>query len=158
MPSGGINKLLFESLLTDVDSTATENVGQLRADESGNIYIYLKGVANVALGWVVTYVPTTKAGPACIEIAGGAVGMVAVAMAAIVANKFGWFQIDGLNLKTKCDGSAAVGAAYIGGTTGGVDNNVVVGDLISGMFITVADSSNLCGVYMHYPHVTDESN
>ena len=144
--------------LTQVDSSALYNVGRRYMDETtGNVYIYLKGVANVLAGWVVTYNPTTTAGPAVVEIAGGVKGMVAVALAAVVANKFGWFQIAGLNLVVKCDTSAqAALPAMIGGTTGGVDHTVVTGDMIIGMFITVADSSNVCGVFMNYPSVTDE--
>ena len=144
-------------ILTQIDASALRSVGDRWQDENGNVYIYLKGVANVALGWVVVYNPTTTSVSQTTEIVGGAKGMVAVALAAVVAGKFGWFQIAGLNTVVKCDTSAAADLpAFIGGTTGGVDHTVVTGDMVIGMFITVADSSNVCGVFMNYPSVTDE--
>ncbi len=145
--------------LTQVDDSALYNVGRRYTNPNGDVYVYAQGVASVILGSVVVLMPTTTGLSATTLILGDAIGAVGVAMAAVVNAKFGWFQIAGLNLATQCDTSAtAPAAAYIGGTTGGVDHTVVVGDLVSGMFITVSDSSNLCGVYMSFPHVTNESN
>lgn len=150
-------QLLAPSDLTQVDSTALQTVGRRYTNPNGDVFVYLKGVANVAVGWVVSFIVTTTGLSTTKEIIADGVGDVGVALSAIVAGKFGWFQIAGLNLVVKCDTSAAIGAAYIGGTTGGVDHTAVLGDLIHGMQITVADSSNVCGVYMNFPSVTNAS-
>ncbi len=147
-------ELLAPTDLTQVDDTALLTVGRLYTDTNGDVYIYLKGVVNVLTGWVVSFIVTTTGLSTTAEIVTTAVGHVGVAMGAIVAGKFGWFQVAGLNLVCKCDTSAAIGQAYIGGTTGGVDDNAISGDLIHGMQIVVADSSNVCGVYLTYPSVT----
>ena len=149
--------LLSPTDLTSFDATALLTVGRYYTDPNGAVYVYLQGVANVAIGWVVSYIVTTIALATTKELITNAVGLVGVAMAATVAGKFGFFQVAGLNLATKCDTSAAIGAAYIGGTTGGVDDTAVLGDLIHGMQITVADASNVCGVNLAYPSVTNAS-
>ena len=149
-------KMLVPSI-TLVDSTAKFNLGQRYADEKGNVYIYLKGVGSVITGTVVSFKISSSTVTDTLRIVANAVGTVGVAMAAIIANKFGWFQIAGLNLVVECDASAAVGAAYIGGDTGAVDHTAAVGDLIHGMQITVADSSDFCGAFLSYPEVTDKS-
>ena len=144
--------------LATVDQTAKFDVGRIHTSEDGKAYIYLKGVASVAVGSVVTFIVTTPLLSTTALCVVSAVGHVGVAMGAVVAGDFGWFQIAGLNLVTKCDTSAAIGQAYIGGTTGSVDSTKVVGDMIVGMQITVADSSNVCGVYLTYPTVSNDSN
>ena len=143
--------------LTTVDQTALFTVGRQFTNTNGDVFVYLQGVVNVLVGWVVSYIVTTTGAATTKEIVADAVGNVGVALAAVIAGDFGWFQINGLNLVTKCDTSAAIGAAYIGGTTGGVDDNAAIGDLIHGMQIVVADASNVCGVYMTYPSVTNAS-
>lgn len=147
-----------DTLLATVDSSALFTVGRIHTAADGKAYVYLKGVASVVVGSVVSYIVTTPTVAVTKLAVVSAVGLVGVAMAAVVAGDFGWFQIAGLNLVTKCDGSAAIGQAYLGGTTGGVDSTKVVGDIIFGMQITVADSSGICGVFMTYPNCTNDSN
>ena len=145
--------------LTQVDATALRTVGErYRDDDTGKEYIYLKGVASVVVGTVVTYQITTTALSTTLRSATGGKGHVAVAMGVIVAAKFGWFQIAGLNLVTLADSSAAAGPAYLGGTTGGIDSTKVVGDHINNMVITVAESGGVVGVHMLYPYAFDDSN
>ncbi len=146
------------TMLTTVDQAAKYTVGRIYTAEDGKAYVYLQGVASVVAGSVVSYIVTTAAAATTKLAVVSAVGLVGVAMAAVVAGDFGWFQIAGLNLNTNCDSSAAIGQAYIGGTTGGVDSTKVVGDIIFGMQITVADASGTCGVFMTYPSCTNDSN
>ncbi len=143
--------------LTQVDASALQTVGRQYTSPNGDVYIYLQGVANVAVSWVVGYIVTATTTSTTTEVATGTKTSIAVALAAVTAGKFGWFQIAGFNTVVKCDGSAGIGPAYIGGTTGGIDSTVVVGDLITGMYITVAESTT-CGVYMNYPCSSDASN
>ena len=149
--------LLAPSDLTQIDQTALQTVGRIYTAPDGKAYVYLLGVASVVVGDVVSYIVTTPSAATTKRLVGDAVGHVGVAMGAVIAGDFGWFQIAGLNLDTVCDSSAAIGAAYIGGTTAAVDHNAAVGDLIHGMQIVVADSSGKCGVFMTYPSVTDKS-
>jgi hypothetical protein len=144
--------------LTTVDQTALFDVGRIHTAIDGKAYVYLEGVASCVTGSVVTYIVTTTGAATTALAIVSAIGHVGVAMAAVIAGDFGWFQIAGLNLVTQCDTSAAIGVAYIGGTTGGVDHTAVVGDRIDGMHITVADASNVCGVFMTYPGCSNTSN
>ena len=150
-------QLLAPSDLTQIDQTALQTVGRIYTNPIGAAYVYLLGVASVVVGDVVSYIVTTPSAATTKRLVGDAVGHVGVAMGAVIAGDFGWFQIAGLNLDTVCDSSAAIGQAYIGGTTAAVDHNAAVGDLIHGMQIVVADSSGKCGVFMTYPSVTDKS-
>lgn len=89
----------------DVDgptSVATANglgqrcpLGQEVRDDNGNTYIYVAGVASCAQGDWCFYVPGTFA---LTRLPAGTAtnGLLGVAMAAIVANCFGWLQIRGL--------------------------------------------------------------
>lgn len=91
------NKVNFAQvgLLTDIHTTQQNPLGQRVADDLGNEYIYLLGVASTAAGDWVKYVPGTFATARL--VANTAVsGLVAVAMAAIVASNWGWYQIFGL--------------------------------------------------------------
>ena len=144
--------------LTTVDQTALFTVGRIHHTVNGDAYVYLEGIGSVIVGSVVSFIVTTTGAATTALIITNAVGSVGVAMAAVVAGDFGWFQIAGLNLATACDTSAAIGQAYIGGTTGGVDDNAVVGDRIDGMQITVADASNLCGTFLTYPTCSNATN
>lgn len=136
-----------------IDDSATIPVGSQARDAAGNVYIYLQGIGSTIAGSVVTYNSLTGV---TALIAANAIGTVAVAMAAIVANKFGWYQIFGNNTVVSCDAGVVSGAAlYIDGTAGRIDDTVVAGDLVAGMFARSTDASNLCSVYMQYPFVTD---
>ncbi len=148
----------ISTMLARVDQTALYTVGRIYTAEDGKAYIYLQGVASVAVGSVVTFIVTTPLLATTKLAAVSLVGHVGVAMSAVVAGDFGWFQIAGLNLVTKADSSAAIGQAYIGGTSGNCDSTKVVGDMIVGMQITVAESGGVAGVFMTYPQASNDSN
>ena len=135
-------------------------------DEDGSEYIYLQGIASVAAGSWVTYDVTSTTGSTTALLAANGKGPVAIAMAAIVANKFGWFQIFGLNLAAKAisGGDAAAGAVVYGpATAGSVDDVAVAGDLLEGALFTVQEGevsagAGYAGVFITYPFVSDASN
>ena len=141
-----------------IDQTALFTVGRLYTDSNGDVYIYLEGIASTVAGDVVSFIVTTTGAATTARIITNAVGHVGVAIGALIGGDFGWVQVAGLNLATQMDASAVVGAAYIGGTTGGVDHNAVAGDRIDGMQIVVAESSGSGGVYMTYPAVNNATN
>lgn len=140
------------AVTASVDSSALVPVCTRAFDATGlNEYIYLLGVASTVAGSVVTFDRTSGA---TTLIAGNAVGPVAVAMAATVASTYGWYCIYG-TCTAACDTIADNAAVYIDGTAGRIDDAVVAGDLVAGMFSRSTDSSNFCTVELFYPFCTD---
>src|SRR5574342_501495 len=78
--------------LTDIDTSARNPVGmRVRDDATCAEFIYLKGVASTVAGSPVTYNTSFQS---ALTVT-GARGPVAFAMAATVANTWGWYQICG---------------------------------------------------------------
>lgn len=144
-------RTVLDGALTDIDSSAKVPVlTRYRADD-GKEYIYLKGIGSTIAGSFVTY---DEAGVTTL-IAANAVGPVAVAVAATVANKYGWYQVFGVCTTASTDTVAADKALYIDGTSGRADDAVVTGDLIVGAASMTSDTSNIATVFLSYPFVTD---
>lgn len=104
-------------------------------------FIYLKGVSSTAVGTVVIYNPddfsTTRA-------SANAIGPVAVAMSANVANQYGWYQISGkavVKAATVVDNATV----YISGTAGTLDDAVVDGDMVHLAKFASADGTPSAG-------------
>lgn len=97
----------------------------------GGEFIYLKGVASTQVGTLVDY--DLLAGTTTITPATGGTGPVAVAMAATVANKFGWYQIAGI-ATVRAPNAMVVGADIymLAATPGSVDDAVVANEGIIG--------------------------
>lgn len=91
-------------------------------------FIYLKGLADTAIGSWVTYNLddwTTAL------LAANAIGPVAVAMAAVdAATKGGWYQISGKAVGKALTGYADNGLVFATATAGSVDDTVVDGDMV----------------------------
>jgi len=157
------DKELFGSLLTLVETTRSERVGTIRGDEFGNKYIYLQGIASVALGSVVTYKITSRTACTMVLAVAGSKGHIAVAMAAVIASSYGWFQIEGWNEEVLAisGGDAAVGGrVFLTSTAGSIDDVVNEGDEIIGMQFTVQEGETTlgaayAGVYMNAARVLD---
>ncbi len=157
------DKELFGSLLTLVETTRSEDVGTVRSDEFGNKYIYLQGIASVALGSVVTYKITSLTACTMVLATTGSKGHIAVAMAAVVASSYGWFQIEGWTEEVLAisGGDAAVGGrVFLTGTAGQIDDVVTEGDEIIGMQFTVQEGettlgAGYAGVYMNAPRTLE---
>ena len=88
---------LIGAQLNEVDTSAKFQLGTLckGIDPVTGLgeFIYLGGGASVATGMFVTYNPSTLL--VTVNPVTGGRGPVAVALAAVVANTFGWFQICG---------------------------------------------------------------
>jgi len=139
---------------TVVDSSKKHELGSRAFDEDGNEYIYLQGVASTAAGSCVTY---DEAHATTLAIS-DAVGRVAIAMAAIVADKYGWYQIYGKN--TAAIAGAAITAdkqLYLSATAGSIDDADAAGDVIIGMISRSAGTaeSSPITVELNYPFVCD---
>lgn len=90
-------------------------------------FVYLKGVASTAVGSWVTY--NMDDGSTAL-LAANAIGPVAVAMSACVANQYGWYQINGKAVGKALTGYADDGLVYATATAGSVDDAVVAGDRV----------------------------
>ena len=134
-----------------VDSAATHPVLTRARDTAGNEYIYLKGVASTAAGTVVTF---DEAGLTTRAVA-NAQGRVAVAMAATVANTWGWYCIYGTCSASVLASFADNGKVYLTATDGSVDDTDVAGDAVIGMIGRSAISNGLATMELNYPVVMD---
>jgi len=138
--------------LTAVDDSQRNELGMLGQDKQGNEYVYLQGIASTVVGSVVLFGNSTAANFYVTALsATGAKGLVAIAMGAIVASKFGWYQIRGL-ASANFNGAAVAGAKLYSASTGKCDDAVVAGDQITGGVVadTVA-GSGLGPVGLFYP-------
>jgi hypothetical protein len=92
-------------------------------------FMYAKGVASTVVGSVVTI---DEAGVTALAAADGK-GRIGCAMAANVANNYGWYQIGGKGVAKVLTGFADDGICYLTATAGSVDDAAVAGDLVHGM-------------------------
>lgn len=90
-------------------------------------FIFLKGVASTEAGSWVTY--NLDDGSTTL-LAANAIGPVAVAMAATVANYSGWYQISGKAVGKALTGYVDNALVYATATAGSVDDAVVAGDRV----------------------------
>lgn len=126
--------------------------GQIQAGQNGSEFIFLKGVASLAAGDVVTYNRAT--GVTVRGVANG-IGKVGVSMVANTAATVGsWFQIKGLALANVATGFAAGAVTYLTATAGVVDDAKVTGDGILGCVSATAISSSQAYLDINYPYVT----
>lgn len=114
-----------------VDATQMAPLGTIRrfyhATYGEGEFIYLKGVANTAVGTWVTF---NMDDGSTARLAANAIGPVGVAMAATVANTFGWYQISGKAIGLAAAGYLDNGLVYATATAGTVDDAVVAGDRV----------------------------
>lgn len=110
-------------------------------DYGAGEFIYLKGAANTVAGSVVVYNADDFSTALA---AANAIGPVAVAMAASVADKFGWYQIQGKAV-VKAGTVADDALVYLTATPGTVDDAVVAGDRVKGAKFASADGTPATG-------------
>lgn len=124
-------------------------------DRGGGEFIYLKGVANTVVGsWVVYNADDFSTA----LIAPDAIGPVAVAMSANVADRFGWYAIQGKASAAAAD--VADGAkVYIDTAPGVCDDAVVAGDKVFNATWASDDdtATGRADVRIARPFCTDES-
>lgn len=148
--------------LDDVSSTARVPVGTRCQGIDGTYgpgeFIYLKGVASTAVGSLVTFYPDDYTTALLVA---NAIGQVAVAMAATVANTYGWYQIYG---KGACKVVAAVadnGLVYACATAGSGDDAATAGDRVKNAIFASATDGPATGyaeIELYYPLMDDGSS
>lgn len=118
-------------------------------------FIYLKGVGSTAVGSWVTY--NMDDGSTTLLVP-NAIGPVAVAMSANVADQYGWYQIQGKAVASAAD-VADNGKVYIDTVSGRCDDAVVAGDKVHNAKWASAEdtATNLAEVEIARPFCTDES-
>lgn len=118
-------------VITDTDTVARVPLGtRLHAYDpvyGDGEFIYLQGVASTAVGSWVTFL---QDGNTTALLAANAIGPVAVAMSANVANQYGWYQIYGKAVGLCLASYADNGLVYATATAGSVDDAVVAGDRV----------------------------
>jgi len=90
-------------------------------------FIYLQGLAATAVGSWVTFNADDNT---TALLAANAIGPVAVAMAATVANEYGWYQIFGKAVGKALASYADNGLVFATATAGSIDDAVVAGDRV----------------------------
>lgn len=118
-------------------------------------FIYLKGVANTAVGSAVAY---NAADFSTTLTVANDFAPVAFAMAANVANSYGWYQIFGLAVGKVATGFADNAVVYLTATPGVLDDAVVAGDRVKGCKGGSAigtPSAGLALLEISYPFVDD---
>ncbi len=152
---------LFSGSTAVIDDQAMHLLGTRSFDKDGNEYIYLKGVASTAAGDWVSF----DEAHATIRAIADAVGRIAIAMAAIVANKYGWYLIYGTHPTAAVKTAFADnGICYLTSTAGSVDDTDAAGDLVLGAIGRSAGNqgtpatASAAIVEISYPHVNDTAD
>lgn len=108
----------------------------------GGEFIYLKGAANTVIGSAALYAPDDWSTSL---LGANDIGSVGFAMAANVANQFGWYQIKGKAVG-KAGTVADNGNVYATATPGQVDDAVVAGDRVKNAKFASADGTPAAGL------------
>jgi len=153
MPSG--MKRIFQGKLTDIHSADKEGVGSHRI-EGDNEYIYLKGLASTVAGTLVSY---NKSYATALLLKGATkfFPFVAVAKAAIVASKYGWYQIAGVGSVMAAPSSSANVRCYTSKSNSGIlSTTSSTNTPIDGIMLTAGNSGSSAAAtacVMRYPAV-----
>jgi len=153
------------SKITAIDDSALVPLGTIvRAVDptyGEGEFIYLRGTASITTGLVVYYNGNTTANTAVLTTTSGVVdggSSLAVAMAAVVADKYGWFQIGGkaVVLKTATAiNPASTFKVYLSATAGRVMPTSVAGRQVIGArfhaVATVTTTTSTCVVTLNRP-------
>lgn len=120
-------------------------------------FIYCKGVASTVTGSVVTFYESDYT---TALLAADAKGQVAVAMRAITAGYYGWYQIRGKAI-AKCVAAVADnGLVYACATAGSIDDAATAGDRVKKAMTASATNgagTGLCYLEINYPFMDDGS-
>lgn len=121
-------------------------------------FIYLAGVASTAAGDVVFY--DQKAGTTVRAVHGGtgSNGPAAVAMSANSSTtNYGWYCIQG-SVPVNTATGASNAAVYLTSTAGQVDNAIVGGDRLDGIYFKAAASGGFATCQLSGPCLSDETS
>jgi hypothetical protein len=115
---------------------------------------YHRGVASVAAADACIL----SRGDAAIRTVAREKGPVGIAMAAIVADNYGWFQVKGRAIVNVAAAFADNTVVYLTGTAGTLDDAVVAGDIVYGARGASAIDTGQALIDLVYPHCADTDN
>lgn len=130
--------------IATTSTTANHKIGEIvqAYDASYGVgeFIYLLGVANTAVGDVVTYNSATG------QTTRAAVGAnlpqpIAIAMSANVASQYGWYQISGIARATKTATISLAAGVAVGIATVGRISKTASGKEVQGALVTAVASA-----------------
>lgn len=137
-------------VFTRVDTTAQYPLSTLARDAQDNEYIYLKGASGIAPNALIVY---SEGSFATAPAEHAFVGPMAVAMSAFGSGQFGWAQVRGTATVNIAESVTAYNQLYLTSTPGAVDDAIVAGDLIFGMFSLSGASSGTVPAWIDRPYV-----
>ena len=143
------DQLLGAQPIAVTDTVQRHKLGTIvRAEDpvqGGGEFIYLKGIGSTVVGSMVDY--DSNLGTTALSPATGGTGPVAVAMAANVANQFGWYQIGGVSA-VKAPNAMVAGADVfsLAATPGSVDDAAVAGEQILGAKVSTTTGTPAAGL------------
>jgi hypothetical protein len=159
MTYGSAENSLIGQPIEEVSTVAQHRLGdRFRCSDATygpGEFIYLQGVASTAVGSWVTF--NSDDGTTAL-LAANAIGPVAVAMSACVANRFGWYQIYGKAVGLALTGFVDNANVYATATAGSVDDAVVAGDRVKnckGASAVGTPSAGLAEFEIQYPVMDD---
>jgi hypothetical protein len=157
-----IDRIGLDQEITSTSTTQTYKTGmRIRCRDIGSTnrgegeFIYAKGVASVAVG---DYCVISPGGDAAIRAVARSIGPGGVAMAAIVASNWGWFQVKGRAIINVAASFADDLACYTTATAGTLDDAVVTGDLVYGARSAGAIDTGQALVDINNPFTGDTDN
>jgi len=143
----------------DIHDSQLNKLGLEAVGNDTMVYVYLQGIGSTVAGSVVTF---NSAGLTAL-IAADAKGPVAVATAAVVASKFGWYIRDtggssGASVMMAVN-SAASGNVGFETTAGSIGDDRAAGDKINGFYDAPASTTagSYSGARFSRPYVDDSS-
>lgn len=145
---------IYESSTTQQHALGTR-VRAIDVDYGEGEFVYLRGVANCVEGSFVTF--NADDGTTAL-LAANAIGPVAVAPVALVAGRFGWFQVYGKAVGKVSTGFVDNANVYATATAGEVDDAIVAGDRVKnckGASATGTPSAGLAEMELAYPFMDD---
>lgn len=157
-----IDRIGLDQAITDTSSTQKYKAGmQVRCRDLSSaargeaVFQYAKGVASVVAGDYCVISPNNDA---AIRAVARSIGQGGVAMAAIVASNWGWFQVYGAAVVNVAASFADDLACYLTATAGVLDDAVVTGDLVYGARSASAIDTNQAVIDLRYPFTGDTDN
>lgn len=136
-----------------IHDAAKNALGTVAFDANGNEYIYLKGVASTAAGSWVAYDDAGATALLDTDVATTLVGPLAIAMAAVVADKYGWYARVHKGVSAAAATVADNGKVFPTATAGTCDDTGTAGQQVIGAVWRSADSAGFATVQIDRPWV-----
>lgn len=125
--------------IDETSTTARHTLGTIVTAKSATYgageFIYLTGVANTAVGSVVSYNASTYQTELCATTK-RLPRPIAVAMSANGASAYGWYQISGIAVMKKATATCLVAKGAVGVKTTGLINTTATGVEVIGAFVS----------------------